>query len=383
MPIYKWRRRPTKYFGEVLVPFAEIEIQDVQGRPQAFAVQVDSGAVISLLRRSAAELLGVNVESGRRVELGAVGGGQTVAFMHDLQTRFENWPFAPVPFAIAESENAPNLLGRLGVFDRLQVDFDASLDETRISPLWLTEDRRRTWNCITRIEDHILPRVPDLGLADCAQKAIRQMLQRAAQILACAAGLAKLHRPYAGPLLVRSMYELAAQFEYLMLDPNPRAQNFLDFAYVTQYRRQQDCCKNPSGEMFRFLAQSPDRAASEPHVTAEFNRVSPRFLRGKSKEVWDSWYCMSIRDLAKSLDRIAGALTWENEYWWLYAFCSDWAHGAPFGMRLEAGGLLQEEWGVFFCCMSYYCRMLRKVSENMILTNEHAGVLDLLSRELG
>ena len=116
MPIYKWRRRPTKYFGEVLVPFAEIEIQDSHGRPQAFAVQVDSGAVISLLRRSAGELLGLDVEAGRRVQLGAVGGAQTVAFVHDLQTRLGNWPFAPVPFAIAEGENAPNLLGRLVPF---------------------------------------------------------------------------------------------------------------------------------------------------------------------------------------------------------------------------------------------------------------------------
>lgn len=306
MPIYKWRRRPTKYFGEVLVPFAGIEIQDVHGRTQAFAVQVDSGAVISLLRRSAGEVLGVEVERGRRVELGAVGGAQTVAFVHDLQTRFENWPFAPVPFAIAESENAPNLLGRLGVFDRLQIDFDTSLDETRISPPWLTKDRRKIWDCIIQIEDHIRPQLSKLGLAGDVLKVITQFLRRASEALACAAGLAKPHRPYAGPLLVRSMYELAAQFEYLMLDPASRAQDFLDFAYVTQYRRQQDCIKNPSGEMFRFLAQSPDRAASEPHVTAEFNRVSPRFLRGKSKDLWDSWYCTSIRDLAKSLDRIAG-----------------------------------------------------------------------------
>lgn len=33
--------------------------------------------------------------------------------------------------------------------------------------------------------------------------------------------------------------------------------------------------------------------------------------------------------------------------------------------------------------MSYYCRMLRKVSEKMDLTDEQAGVLDLSLKELG
>lgn len=55
MGVYKWRRRTTQYFGEVWVLFAETESRRADGRFQSFAMQVDSGAVISLLRRSVAD----------------------------------------------------------------------------------------------------------------------------------------------------------------------------------------------------------------------------------------------------------------------------------------------------------------------------------------
>ena len=63
MTVHKWRRRPTKYFGEVFVPFAHIEIESSDGRFQAFALQLDSGTVVSLLRRSVADLLGVDLKA--------------------------------------------------------------------------------------------------------------------------------------------------------------------------------------------------------------------------------------------------------------------------------------------------------------------------------
>ena len=133
MGVHKWRRRPTKYFGDVHVPFAHVQVRSSDGRFQSFALQVDSGAVVSLFRRSVADLLGIKLEEGRRIKLASVGGGETVAYVHELQMRFPNWQPWAVPFAIAETETVPNLLGRLGVFDRLQVCFDGMLRETRIT----------------------------------------------------------------------------------------------------------------------------------------------------------------------------------------------------------------------------------------------------------
>ncbi len=132
MAVYKWRQRDTKYFGPVWAAFAEIGIEASHGTILPFAMHIDSGAVISLLRRSAADVLGLDFESGRRVELTTVGHGVTVAYVHELLTRFDEHICYPVPYAVSASESVPNLLGRLGVFDHLRIDFDAALKETRI-----------------------------------------------------------------------------------------------------------------------------------------------------------------------------------------------------------------------------------------------------------
>lgn len=50
MAVYSWRRRETKHFGSVWVPYAEIQTRASDGRFQAFLMQVDSGDLVSLLR---------------------------------------------------------------------------------------------------------------------------------------------------------------------------------------------------------------------------------------------------------------------------------------------------------------------------------------------
>lgn len=73
MSFHKWRRLPTKHFGEVWVPLAHIQLQANDGKLHALALQIDSGAVVSLLSRSVADLLKLDLESGDRVELSSVG----------------------------------------------------------------------------------------------------------------------------------------------------------------------------------------------------------------------------------------------------------------------------------------------------------------------
>lgn len=129
MAVYKWSRRSSRHFGEIWIPLAYVELRKADGAFQAVAMQFDSGAVVSLLRRSAADLLGLDYKAGRKVSLGSVGGSSTVAYVHDVTTRFDKATELAVPFAIVETESVPNLLGRLGVFDRFQVDFDPAPDK--------------------------------------------------------------------------------------------------------------------------------------------------------------------------------------------------------------------------------------------------------------
>ncbi|MFQ5492266.1 MAG: hypothetical protein ACE5GE_16250, partial [Phycisphaerae bacterium] len=187
MAVHSWRRRPSKHFGDVWVPFALIEIQRTDGRFQPLGLQIDSGAVISLLGRSFADVLGVELEVGRRIEMTSIGGGQMDAYVHELPTRFDDQIVLNVPFAIATTDSVPNLLGRLGVFDNLQLDFDSTLEETRVTAPWLDDAERRFWKKILEIERHILDRWNDLELPPPAHLAAKRMITRAAQVYAAGA----------------------------------------------------------------------------------------------------------------------------------------------------------------------------------------------------
>lgn len=134
MAAFSWQIRPTVHFGQVWVPILPISLQAIDGSFQTIALQYDTGAVVSLLRCSIATLLGIDRLSGRPIELTSVGGASTAAHVHHIMTKFEGLAPQAVPYAIADNENVPNLLGRLGIFDTLHVAFDPSRRETVITP---------------------------------------------------------------------------------------------------------------------------------------------------------------------------------------------------------------------------------------------------------
>lgn len=360
MPIYKWRRVPTKHFGEVWAPFAHVEIANSRNEYQAFSLFVDSGAVVSLLRRSVADLLEIDLTSGREVELGSVGGARTEAYVHDLQIRIAPDLSFAAPFAIATNETVPNLLGRLGIFDVLQVDFDATMNEVGISTPWLDAESRRDWEFLIRTEHHILKRFNELELTTDTRVVARQFVDRGGQILASATGLLKVHRTYVGPAIIRPMFELALQFEYLMQDPDARAKQYSDFQKVSKYRlmRRAQSSKGPIG---RYLRQSPLRDEGEARNEAEYREVRERFVRidkrGRERE-WDNWYGMSIFGLAQTLGPER-----EDEYRVIYAQCSAWAHADPFSTSGDGPGPLTEPGMIFYCCIGYYARILRAIAD--------------------
>jgi hypothetical protein len=132
MLISKWRPRAHRYFGTIHVPIVETEIRRADGRYLAFALCVDSGAVISLLPNSAAVVLSLDLPSGRAIKLGGVQDQHIDAWVHNLNMRFGEMNDVVVPVAIAAHDRVPALLGRLGVFDRFEITFDPANRATRI-----------------------------------------------------------------------------------------------------------------------------------------------------------------------------------------------------------------------------------------------------------
>ncbi len=129
----KWRARTHRYLGTVHVPIIDLEIQDSRGPFVPFSLCIDSGAVVSLLPRTAADVLGLDPSVGKPIELGGVAHHGLRASLHELSVRLAGLPPTTVPFAIAQQDNVPGLLGRLGVFDRFQITFDPSHRLTRIA----------------------------------------------------------------------------------------------------------------------------------------------------------------------------------------------------------------------------------------------------------
>jgi len=135
MVAFAWRRRNTRHFGQQWVPFVDLRLSGGTGRRQHFALQIDTGAVISVLRRSAATYLGFEAESGHPIQLGSIGGHPHRYFIHTLNAELGSTCMVSLRFAIAESEDAPNLLGRLDVLDRFRIELDPSVRQTRITVL--------------------------------------------------------------------------------------------------------------------------------------------------------------------------------------------------------------------------------------------------------
>lgn len=376
MNFHKWRRLPTKHFGEVWVPFAQIELKGNGDRLHAIALQIDSGAVVSLLARSVADLLELDLESGEEVELSSVGGRAMVAFVHSIDTVFADGIRYPVRYAIATTEDVPNLLGRLDVFDHLQIDFDATRTGTLIAPPWLNEEQRRMYDFLIETEDYILQRWSKMELPDRAREAARRLMNRMGQLYSGALALLKLHRTYSAPLYIRSMFETWLQLEYILRDPADRAKRaelYLEFEHVTRYRRVNAIVNNPSGPFGQKIASSSMRAEGEPRNQREYDRVRSMFefkTRMGKKEVGKNWYGMSIAKLAESLG-------YGGEYRIVYASCSDWAHANPSQTNLTDRIGFSDPANVFMFCFSYYARTLKSIADagKIILSDEQYGFL--------
>ncbi len=132
MSEFAWRRRLTRHFGEQWVPYAELELKGADGRWRAFSVQVDTGAVVSVLPRSAASLLGFEHGHGEAIELAGVSAPSRRYFIHQIPARIGDSSEFPLRIAVADIETVPSLLGRLDVLDRFLIMLSPTFEGTRI-----------------------------------------------------------------------------------------------------------------------------------------------------------------------------------------------------------------------------------------------------------
>lgn len=107
------------YTPEVLVA-----IKDVNGEYRQFIMEADSGAAVSLLPRSAADVLGIAWDSGQPITLAGVGGATFTCYVHKLDIAVIDEEMVQIPLAFAPTDDFPPLLGRIGIYDQKTITMD-------------------------------------------------------------------------------------------------------------------------------------------------------------------------------------------------------------------------------------------------------------------
>jgi len=115
-------------------PLIPLEIRKTDGNWLEFYAYVDSGAGYSVFHSDHAEVLGINIYKGRKINLTVGDGSEIPAFVHKLPVRFAGKKF------IAEISFSPslgigtNILGIKSFFDNFKICFNSKKQQVEILP---------------------------------------------------------------------------------------------------------------------------------------------------------------------------------------------------------------------------------------------------------
>ena len=100
-----------------------------------YEVLVDSGADCNILPAEIGELLGIDVETGRKSNVGGITGGGMPFFLHTVTMRVGGWSYeVPVGFMPSMPALGYGVVGQHGFFDLFRVIFDNRCGEIELKP---------------------------------------------------------------------------------------------------------------------------------------------------------------------------------------------------------------------------------------------------------
>ncbi|MEK7513659.1 MAG: retroviral-like aspartic protease family protein [Patescibacteria group bacterium] len=113
-----------KHFGNAINPQIKLPVKTVRGYKE-MEFLLDSGAVVSALPQTQAENLGVDLTLLPRITIEGFAGQKTFAYKGEFIVKIGN-DEANIPVVFSESQQASNILGRIGFFDEFSITFDAN-----------------------------------------------------------------------------------------------------------------------------------------------------------------------------------------------------------------------------------------------------------------
>lgn len=99
-------------------------------------VLVDSGADMNIVSAEIGEILGIDVEAGKKDYVGGITGGGMPYFIHSITLRVGGWAFTDIP--VGFMPDMPKLgygvVGQQGFFDLFKITFDQYKGEIELKP---------------------------------------------------------------------------------------------------------------------------------------------------------------------------------------------------------------------------------------------------------
>lgn len=173
-----------------------------------------------------------------------------------------------------------------------------------------------------------------------------------------------------GMTLLRAMYDAHLQALYILADPaqaDERAQLFIDYRWIEQ-RGMQKLLEGNSTALAQALLKSPKRAEGEAAREENYQRLRPKYLTRKGKDVRRNWYPGSLRELAREVGL-------ESEYEILQRDLSGAVHSSP--TALLAGASFSEPQHLLLVGWRLMFRVLGRIAQHhgAPLGDEHEEIV--------
>ncbi len=116
-------------------PIVPLELQTKNNEWIEFHVYIDSGAGYSIFQANHAKILGIRLESGRKISFTVGTGAKLTAYVHRLPVKFAGKQFfAQIAFA-KDLGIRMNLLGIASFFENFSICFHHAKKQVEVYPL--------------------------------------------------------------------------------------------------------------------------------------------------------------------------------------------------------------------------------------------------------
>ena len=118
---FPYRKIVHNVFGEIKIPSVELILKGIK-EVRLYAI-IDSGAVISVFPKSICDLLGLEYEKGKEFSLISAAHEEISVRVHNARIKIGEIEF-DARIGFSKIEKVPHLLGRLDVFDKVEIKFE-------------------------------------------------------------------------------------------------------------------------------------------------------------------------------------------------------------------------------------------------------------------